>query len=49
MLLMPCVHLCRVEYHPFKRPARFPTGPGRRAQRLCRRMLNVGGWVGRSD
>lgn len=31
----------RVEYHPFKQPARFPTGPGRRAQRLCRRMLNV--------
>ncbi|KAL4435890.1 hypothetical protein ABPG77_000652 [Micractinium sp. CCAP 211/92] len=31
----------RVEYHPFKTPHRFPTAPGRRAQRLCRRMLNV--------
>ncbi|KAL4458781.1 hypothetical protein ABPG75_013646 [Micractinium tetrahymenae] len=31
----------RVEYHPFKTPHRFPTGPGGRTQRLCRRMLNV--------
>lgn len=33
--LRPC-RPCSVEYHPFKTPHRFPTAPGRRAQRLCR-------------
>lgn len=37
MLLAPL----RVEYHPFKQPHRFPLGPGRLSNRLCRRMLNV--------
>lgn len=32
---------CSVEWHPFKQPSRFPTRPGRHAQRLCRRTLNV--------
>lgn len=31
----------RVEVHPSKRPIRFPVAAGRRAQRLCRRTLNM--------
>lgn len=31
----------RVEVHPGKHPIRFPVAAGRRAQRLCRRTLNM--------